>query len=106
MPYSEDVVQQVWERGRATNDLDPNDWRKDECGAWMQRSKYGNEDHAFGWVIRNVVAGGTNSVENLRPFHARNEYNRSSGKTHCHVAADRQGMPPTARIDTPDNTLS
>lgn len=106
MTYSDEVIQQVWEKGRATNDLDPNDWRKDECGAWMQRSSYGNINNAFGWVIRSVAPGGDDSVEDLRPFHSQNEYNRGTGKANCHVVADRQGLPPTARVDIPDNTVT
>ena len=35
MEFNNETVQGVWEKARATNDTDPNEWRKDECGAWI-----------------------------------------------------------------------
>lgn len=103
MTFSEEVIQQVWEKGRAVNDRDSNEWRKDECGAWIHRSNYGSSTHEFGWTIKNVVAGGEDTVQNYRPFHRENEFNRNTGEAHCKVIADRQGIPPTSRIGSPDN---
>ncbi len=103
MAYSEEIIQQVWEKGRASNERDADEWRKDECGAWMHRPSYGNTVNEFGWTIRNVVAGGGNTVNNLRPFHRENDFNRNTGEASCTVIADRQGLPPTAQVGNPGN---
>ncbi len=106
MAYSEELIQQTWEKGRATNDRDGDEWRMDECGAWMHRSSYGSPGNEFGWHIINVVAGGEDVTDNLRPFHRENAFNRNSGNASCKVVADRQGIPPTARVSSADNIES
>ncbi len=103
MAFNEDVIQQVWEKGRATNDRDGDEWRKDECGAWIHRASYDRPSNEFGWHIRNVTAGGDDAVKNLRPFHCKNDFNRSTEQARCTVIADRQGIPPTAQVDNPGN---
>lgn len=37
MSFSEDTIQKVWEKGRIVPNNDPNDWRKDQCEAWIGR---------------------------------------------------------------------
>lgn len=103
MKLRENMVQQVWDKGRATPDRDPTEWRKDECGAWMHRPEYGNERSEFGWKIENVTPGGADEIDNLRPFHHDNGFDRPAGKARCHVTADREGIQPTAHIGQPSN---
>lgn len=102
MEYSEQIIQQVWERGRAIPDLDAGMWRKDQCGAWMMREKYGHENSEYGWKIHSTVPG-DNSIESLSPFHCQNEFNGASGEVQCHFTADRTDVQPTAKIDQPHN---
>lgn len=106
MVLSESVIQQVWEKGRATNDRDANEWRKDECGAWIHRSSYGSQASEFGWLIRNVTPGGKDVVENLRPFQRDNDFNRNTEEARCNMHADRQGIPPSAHLGSPENRQS
>lgn len=106
MAFSEELIQQVWEKGRAVNNRDGDEWRMDECGAWMHRPNYGSSTNEFGWTIRNVIPGGGDVVNNLRPFHRDNDFNRSSGKASCTVIADRQGLPPTVHVGNPGNRES
>jgi len=103
MEFNDETVQGVWEKARATNDKDPTDWRKDECGAWIYRSHYGNQVSEFGWKIENVTPGEQSELENLRPFQHENSFDKATGQPHCRVTADREGLAPTARIDTPRN---
>jgi len=92
MGYSEQLIQQVWEKARANADINADLWREDECGAWINRQYYGNTDSDFGWKIVNVTPGEPDTMENLRPFHHRNAYDLANQKAKCHVTADRTGL--------------
>lgn len=103
MAFSEEQVQQVWEKARGVPDHDSNEWRQDECGAWLRRDAYYHEQSEYGWVIVNTSLGGPDVVENLRPLHCSNTFDRAIGKAHCHVAADRSGQMSTEMITQPKN---
>ena len=103
MEYSEQLIQQVWEKGRANGDVSGDLWREDECGAWMSRSDYGKTDSDFGWKIVNVTPGAPDKPENLRPFHHRNGYLVANRHPHCQITADRAGIPPFERTFEPRN---
>ena len=92
MEYSEQLIQQVWEKGRGSGDVDTSLWREDECGAWISRPDYGKTDSDFGWKIVNVTPGAPHTLENLRPFHHRNGYDVAGRQATRHVTADRTGL--------------
>ncbi len=104
MEFSEEKIQQVWEKARGTLDQDSNVWRKDECGAWINRDQYGSEYSDYGWKIENVSLANSSAVENLRPFHRGNSFDRNVGQAKCHVTADRTGLEAREHIDQPRNT--
>ena len=103
MEFTNETVQSAWEKARATNDKDPTEWRKDECGAWINRSHYGNQVSEFGWKLENLRPGEDPKLENLRPFQHANSFDKATGQPHCRVTADREGLASTASIDTPRN---
>ncbi len=103
MGYSEQMIQQVWEKGRGTNGIDTDLWREDECGAWIARADYGKTDSEFGWKIVNVTPGAPDTPENLRPFHYRNGYDLANRKPARHVTADRTGLATFERTFQPHN---
>jgi len=103
MAYSEDVVEQVWGKARLIPDRDSSEWRQDECGAWLRRDAYHHDQSEFGWVIVNTSLGGADVVDNLRPLHCNNAFDRANGKAHCYVKADRTGLQPTGSVDHPKN---
>ncbi|MGD8524876.1 MAG: hypothetical protein PVJ63_01410 [Thioalkalispiraceae bacterium] len=103
MKYSQEIVQAVWEKARGMNDHDASEWRKDECGAWIRRDQYGKEVSEFGWKIEAVTAEESPTVENLRAFQHQNSYLLDTREARCMVTADREGIAPTASIDTPRN---
>lgn len=75
--FSEEQKQQVWGKGTPVNGYDSKMYRKDICGAWMQRDKYGEEE-IYGWEIDHVYPeskGGDEELVNLRPMQWEN--NRS-----------------------------
>jgi hypothetical protein len=103
MNYSKEIIAQVWQKARAMAGTDSDEWRQDECGAWMHFDKYGSEASDFGWKIVTVSAGGSEQVDHLRPYHRDNDFDVGSGHISCRVKADREGVLPTAHIDEPRN---
>jgi len=90
MRLSEDIIQQVWEKGSVVANNDPNVWRKDECGAWIGRSYYGNRDSQYGWEIDHIKPeseGGGDELSNLRPLQWENNASKQAGRLTCPVTA-------------------
>ena len=106
MEFSDELVQRVWGRARGVPDRDADEWRKDECGAWIKRGQYGHLNAEFGWKIENTLPGNPDDHEHLRAFHCGNAFDRGTGQAHCRVTADREGLSPTAHIDAPRNKTS
>ena len=55
--------------------FDKEHFRKDACGAWIQRSEYGNHNSQYGWDVDHVLPralGGGNEDVNLRPMQWQN----------------------------------
>ncbi len=103
MEYTTDVIQQVWEKGRAYTDISMDAWREDECGAWMSRADYGRADSEFGWKIVKVSAERADTPDNLRPFHYRNDYDIAGHKAKRRVTADRSSLAIFERTFEPHN---
>ncbi len=106
MDLTKDIVDRVWTKGRATADQDPDVWRKDECGAWINYEHYGSQHSEFGWKIVSVSAGSSDDPDQLRPFHRENDFDRNTGRAVRRVKANRDAIPPTAKLDTPQNTAA
>ena len=87
MPFTDEVTQAVWNKGRATNANDPNVWRKDQFDAWIMRNQYGNRDSNWGWEIYHINPDGWDNLSNLRPLHWKNNLATSEGKLRCIITA-------------------
>jgi len=103
MKFAEWLVQQVWEQARATRDRDSDEWRKDECGAWICRTHYDNPTSEYGWKIVTVVPGGDDEPRNLAAFHRDNGFDLANGRPRCAVAADRTDIAPSQQVGQPRN---
>ena len=72
MSFPEDVVQQVWNKATYVSaENERRGFRKDFCGAWIQRTQHGNRNSKYGWEIHHKVPkskGGTDHVSNLIPL--------------------------------------
>lgn len=88
MNFSDDIIKSVWSRGRVVEGVDPTQFRKDACGAWIAWEKYGSTDNPFGWQIDHICpvhmlerlgfsSDAINNIRNLRPLHHQN--NASKG---------------------------
>ena len=81
--FSESDLDLVWSLGSAIAGFDPARWRRDKCGAAIDRKEYGNTNSQYGWEvdhIRPVASGGRTEVNNVQPLQWQN--NRRKGDTY------------------------
>lgn len=74
------TLRAVWAKGQVVAGYDPNQYRKDRCGAWMEWASYGETSSNYGWEVdhmRPLAVGGTDAIVNLQPLHWKN--NRGKG---------------------------
>jgi len=87
MAWSEEMIQKVWEKAKKVENFNPDEWRKDECGAWIGRNKYGNRDSQYGWEIDHISPDGADILSNLRPLQWENNVDKRDGRLKCNVKA-------------------
>jgi hypothetical protein len=93
MDFNEETKQVVWEKASVVKNSDPNVLRKDECGAWIKHSEYGNRNSLYGWGIDNITSrdhGGEDIPINLRLLHWLNNAARGTDPLKCVITADSQ----------------
>ena len=52
---TEKQIQDAWNRATEVEGYDKNRYRKDACGAWIIRNKYGDTDSLYGWEVDHIV---------------------------------------------------
>ncbi len=80
MAFASEIIQSVWDKANSVEGFDPAVFRKDPCGAWIIRNKYGLTDNPYGWQIDHVYPkslGGDDNPRNLRAMHWRNNESKA-----------------------------
>ena len=52
---TEEQIQDAWNRATVVEGFDKSRYRKDACGAWIIRNKYGDTDSIYGWQVDHIV---------------------------------------------------
>jgi hypothetical protein len=89
LSFSEEDVQKVWEKGEIVSGQDPQQWRKDQCGAWIGRASYGKRESPYGWETDHIDSNSGDTLSNLRPLQWQNNLDKSDKKRlTCVVTAE------------------
>ncbi len=70
-PFSEKIIESVWDKGREIPDFPTSVWRWDKCEIIMKRSEYGNRQSEYGWEVDHinpVSNNGDDNLSNLQPL--------------------------------------
>lgn len=79
--YTEEQIEQVWQKARIVANNNPNVFRQDYAGAWIRRDQYKDRDAKYGWEIDHCLPeskGGTDDLSNLYPLHWRNNVSKGN----------------------------
>ncbi|MGZ3885524.1 MAG: HNH endonuclease [Bacteroidia bacterium] len=79
------LIRKVWERASVIPGKDPQLFRKDKCGAIMQRDLLNNNQFplSLGWEIdhiRPLNKGGSNEEQNLQALQWENNRHKNSNE--------------------------
>lgn len=83
MGFPAEIIKKVWEKAATVPENSPDEWRKDECGAWIGRDHYGNRSSQYGWEVDHITCvalGGSDALSNLRPLQWQNNASRQDGR--------------------------
>ena len=78
--FDQATIAAVWSKASIDYNYNPNEYRRDYCGALIRFSDYGNTSSSFGWEIDHIwpkSLGGGDEISNLQALHWLN--NRSKG---------------------------
>lgn len=71
--FSDERLEQIWDKGQVIRGKDPDLYRKDKFGNVMYRHSYGKTSE-MGWNVdhsKPQSLGGTDHLNNLQPMNSR-----------------------------------
>lgn len=91
--FTEQQINEIWEKGQIDPKYNPDYVRKDACGAWMIRNKYNDRTNIFGWEVdhiypesklksKNVPQELIDNIVNLRPLNWQNNVSKGCDYPH------------------------
>ncbi len=86
--YTESEKLLVWNMAIIVPGYNPNQYRKDCCGAWVKWEEFGNRNSNYGWEIDHIVPiskGGEHRTNNVQPLHWENNAAKADGPLICVV---------------------
>lgn len=80
---------EIWEKARIIEGYDPDRYRQDACGAWIDFNEYQNRNSNYGWEIdhifpksklleANVLLDDIDNLDNLRPLNWKNNLSKGN----------------------------
>lgn len=78
--FSDTTIKDVWNKAQKIASYNPDIWRKDFAGAWINIDQYG-EQSKYGWEIDHLMPvslGGSDDFSNLVPLHWKNNRCKSN----------------------------
>jgi len=88
--FDDRTVDAVWQKARTVFGWDSTKFRKDSCGATIQKTEYGNRNSDYGWEIDHIDPDGPDDdMWNLQPLQWENNVVKSDnrGRWSCAVTA-------------------
>ena len=91
--FSEAEKLAVWNKASVIPNQNPQEYRKDACGALISWNLYGNTNSKYGWEIDHitpVAKGGGDELSNLQPLQWENNRHKSDslpGYWSCKIAS-------------------
>ncbi|EMD0828582.1 HNH endonuclease [Morganella morganii] len=109
MSFSQELIDSVWNKATVQPGNEPDVFRKDQCGAWIQKSKYGHRDSKYGWEVDHITAvanSGTDILSNLRPLHWGNNSSRGKGRLNTQLPAVTSEGTDNIQLNADNSTYS
>ncbi len=83
--HTQEFLDNVWKKARKVQGHLSDIWRKDQCGAWIKKSDYGDRDSQFGWEVDRISPSGKYIISNCRPLQWQNNLSKNDGRLKCSI---------------------
>ena len=73
--FTEQEIEEVWQKANIIPNNNPNIYRQDYAGAWIRRDQYGQTTE-YGWaidLIKPLIQNGTYDMGNMLPLQHQNK---------------------------------
>ncbi|MBC3934315.1 HNH endonuclease signature motif containing protein [Undibacterium rugosum] len=90
MLFDEAMKLHIWNKASTVDHVDASTWRRDQCGAWIKYTEFGNRFSDYGWEIDYILPlaeGGVHEEKNLRPLQWENQLSKREGRLTCVLRA-------------------